>query len=58
MTMTYRISQHDVALIEKAHVDRGDNGGICVDDTLVLEGNERFVDVLGWRSINLINYAS
>jgi hypothetical protein len=43
-TMTYRISQHDVATMEKALVDRGANGGICGDDMLVLEGSERFVD--------------
>jgi uncharacterized membrane-anchored protein len=47
MTMTYRISQHDVATMEKALVDRGANGGICADDMLVLEGSERFVDVFG-----------
>jgi Reverse transcriptase (RNA-dependent DNA polymerase) len=47
MTMTYRISQHDVATMEKALVDRGANGGICGDDMLVLEGCERFVDVFG-----------
>jgi hypothetical protein len=45
--MTYRISQHDVATIEKALVDRGANGGICGDDMLVLEGSERFVDIFG-----------
>jgi hypothetical protein len=38
MTMTYRISQHDV----------GANGGICGDDMLVLEGSERFVGVCIW----------
>jgi hypothetical protein len=47
MTMTYRISQHDVATMEKALSYRGANGGICDDDMLVLEGSERFVDVFG-----------
>jgi hypothetical protein len=45
MTMPYRISQHDVATMEKTLVDRGANGGICGDDMFVLEGSERFVDV-------------
>ena len=43
----YRVGQHDVAMMEKALVDRGANGGICGDDMLVLEGSERFVDVVG-----------
>jgi len=43
----YRVSQHDVSVMEKALVDRGANGGICGDDMLVLEGSERFVDVFG-----------
>jgi hypothetical protein len=45
--MTYRISQHDVATMDKALVVRGAFGGICGDDMLVLEGSERFVDVFG-----------
>jgi hypothetical protein len=43
----YRISQHDVYTMEKALIDRGDNGGICGDDMLVLEGSDRFFDVFG-----------
>ncbi|MFA9289401.1 MAG: reverse transcriptase domain-containing protein, partial [Weeksellaceae bacterium] len=45
--VNYRVGQHDVAVMEKALVDRGANGGICGDDMLVLEGSERFVDVSG-----------
>ena len=45
--VNYRVGQHDVAMMEKALVDRGANGGICGDDMLVLEGSERFVDVIG-----------
>jgi hypothetical protein len=33
--------------MEHALVDRGANGGICGTDMLVLEGRERFVDVVG-----------
>jgi hypothetical protein len=47
MTITYRISQHDVATMEKALGDRGANGDICGDDMLVVEGSERFADVFG-----------
>ena len=43
----YRVGQHDVAMMEKALVDRGANGGICGDDMLVLEGSNRVVDVVG-----------
>jgi hypothetical protein len=42
----YRIRQHDVADMEYALVDRGANGGILGTDMLVLEGSERFVDVV------------
>jgi hypothetical protein len=40
MTMPYRNSQQNVAIMEKALVDRGANGGTCGDDMLVLEGSE------------------
>ena len=43
--VNYWVGQHDVAVMEKALVDRGANGGICGNDMLVLEGSERFVDV-------------
>jgi hypothetical protein len=43
----YRVSLHDISIMEKALIDRGANGGICGDDMLVLEGSERFVDVFG-----------
>jgi len=43
----YRVGQHDVGDMEYALVDRGANGGICGTDMLVLEGSERFVDVVG-----------
>jgi hypothetical protein len=43
----YRISQHDIEVMQNALVDRGANGGICGEDMLVLEGSERYVDVLG-----------
>jgi threonine dehydrogenase-like Zn-dependent dehydrogenase len=33
--------------MEYALVDRGANGGICGSDMKVLEGSERFVDVVG-----------
>jgi hypothetical protein len=33
--------------MEKALIDRSDNGGICGDDMLVLEGSDHFVDVFG-----------
>ena len=45
--MHYRVSQHDVSMMEKALIDRGATGGICGDDMLVLEVSERFVDVFG-----------
>ena len=35
--VNYRVGQHDVAVMEKALVDRGANGGICGDDMLVLQ---------------------
>jgi threonine dehydrogenase-like Zn-dependent dehydrogenase len=33
--------------MEYALVDHGANGGICGSDTKVLEGSERFLDVVG-----------
>ena len=45
--VTFRIGQHDVMMMKNALVDRGANGGICGDDMTVLEGSERFVDVIG-----------
>jgi hypothetical protein len=48
MTMIpYRVSQHDVNVMDQAFIDCGTNGGICGKDMLVLEGNESFVDVYG-----------
>jgi hypothetical protein len=43
----YRVGQHDLAEMEYALVDQGANGGICGSDMEVLEGSERFVDVVG-----------
>jgi hypothetical protein len=43
----YHIGRHNVVHVDKALVDRGANGGIVGDDMRVLEGNERFVDVIG-----------
>ena len=43
----YHVGQHSVVQADKALVDRGANGGIVGDDMIVLEGNERFVDVSG-----------
>jgi hypothetical protein len=40
------VGQHDIAKMEYALVDRGANGGICGSDMKVLEGSERFVDVV------------
>jgi hypothetical protein len=48
MTKCYcRVGQHDVSDMEYALVDRGANGCICGSDMKVLEGSERFVDVVG-----------
>jgi threonine dehydrogenase-like Zn-dependent dehydrogenase len=44
----YRVSQHDVTDIYYALVDRGANGGICGNDMSILEGSERFLDVVGF----------
>jgi hypothetical protein len=41
------VGQHDVEDMERALVDHGENGGICGNDMLVLEGSQRFVDVVG-----------
>jgi hypothetical protein len=46
-SIPYCVSQHDVADMEKALIDRGANDSSCVDDMTVLEGSERFVDVFG-----------
>jgi Reverse transcriptase (RNA-dependent DNA polymerase) len=43
----YHVGKHSVIQADKALVDRGANGGIVGDDMIVLEGNERFVDVSG-----------
>jgi hypothetical protein len=43
----YQVGQHDVAEMEYALVDNGANGGICGNDMKILEGSERFVDVVG-----------
>jgi hypothetical protein len=43
----HRVGQHDVGDMEYALVDRGANGDICGTDMLVIEGSERFVDVIG-----------
>jgi hypothetical protein len=45
--VNYRIGQHDVTTMRYALIDRSENGGICGDEMLVLEGSERFVDVSG-----------
>jgi hypothetical protein len=45
--ITFRISQHDVSIMDKALIDRGANVGIYGDDMLVVEGSERLVDVFG-----------
>jgi hypothetical protein len=44
-SIPYHVSQHDIAVMEKALIDCGANGGICRDDMTVLEHSERFVDV-------------
>jgi hypothetical protein len=46
-SIPYHVSQHDVAVIKKALIFHGANGGICGDDMTVLEGSERFVDAFG-----------
>jgi hypothetical protein len=43
----YPVGQHDVADIEHALVNRGANGGICGNYMHILEGSQRFVDVIG-----------
>jgi N-acetylglucosamine-6-phosphate deacetylase len=43
----YCVGQHDVSNMEYALVDHGANGCICGSDMKVLEGSERFVDVVG-----------
>jgi hypothetical protein len=49
--VNYCICQHDVMTMEYALIDFGaDDGGICGDVMLVLEGSERFVDVSGLAS--------
>jgi hypothetical protein len=41
------IGQHNVVQADTALVDCSANGGIVGNDMLILEGNERFVDVSG-----------
>jgi hypothetical protein len=43
----YRVCHHDITEMEYALVDKGANDGICGGDMKVLEGSERFVDVVG-----------
>jgi hypothetical protein len=43
----YRVSQHDVAVMEKSFIYCGANGGIFGDEMTVLKGGERCVDVFG-----------
>jgi hypothetical protein len=43
----YLVGQHTISDMDYALVNRGANGGICGTDMLVLEGSERFVDVVG-----------
>jgi hypothetical protein len=43
----YFIGQHIITTMDKAPVDRSDNGGICCADMLVLEGSGHYVDVGG-----------
>jgi hypothetical protein len=43
----YCVGQHDLAEMEYALVDRGANRDICGSEMKVLEGGERFVDVVG-----------
>jgi hypothetical protein len=50
----YRVSQHDISIMEKALIDRGANVGICGDDMLELEGRKRFVDVF-WLAGHKVN---
>jgi hypothetical protein len=41
----YLVGQHQCTNMEKAMVDRGENGGICGDDMIGLEWSEKYVDV-------------
>jgi hypothetical protein len=43
----YRVGPHDVLDLEYTLVDQDANGGICGCNMKVLEGSERFVDVVG-----------
>jgi hypothetical protein len=52
----YHVGQHECTTMDKALVDRGANGGLCGEDTLVVEGSERFVDVVAWQDIEKISY--
>jgi hypothetical protein len=47
VSIPYCISQHDVAVMDRAIIDPGANGGICGDDISELERSERFVYVFG-----------
>jgi hypothetical protein len=50
----YQIGQHDSATMEKSLVVCGANSGIVGEDMLVLlEGSERFVDVIGLAGHNV-----
>jgi hypothetical protein len=55
MEFHYHVGQYDVADMEHALVDCGENGGICGHDMLVLEGSQLFVDVVGLAGHILIN---
>jgi hypothetical protein len=43
----YHVGRYDVAEMGNALVDREANSGICRSDMKILEGSERFVDVVG-----------
>lgn len=43
----YHICEHEFTSKEMALISRGANGCLCGDDMVVLEGNEKFVDVSG-----------
>jgi hypothetical protein len=49
----YCVGHHDVYDMEYALVDCGANGGICGSDMIVLEGSERFVDIVGLAGHNV-----
>jgi hypothetical protein len=45
--INYGIGQNDIAGMEYALLDCSANSGVCVDDMLVIEASERFVDISG-----------